>query len=63
MDTEKRVQNLDEAVCISHRTKPFRKGFNSIILPSYRPIIGKTMLFNLGTDNNLAEGKHWNQTC
>ena len=30
------VQNLDEAVCISHRANTTGKGINSTILPSIR---------------------------
>ena len=33
VDTAKRVQNLDETDCISHRTNTFGKGMNPIILP------------------------------
>ena len=38
MGTAIRVQNLDEADCISHRTNIFGKGMNPIILP---PAMGK----------------------
>ena len=34
MDTATQVQILDEADCISHRTKTLGKGMNPIILPS-----------------------------
>ncbi len=38
MDTETRVQILDEADCISHSTNTLRKGMNLIIL---HPAMGK----------------------
>ena len=38
MDTDKRVQILDETDYISHRTNTLRKGMNPIILP---PAMGK----------------------
>ena len=38
MDMVIKIQNLDEAVCISHRINSFRKGIDPTILP---PSIGK----------------------
>ena len=38
MDTARRVQILDAAYCISHRTNTLGKGMNPIILP---PAMGK----------------------
>ena len=38
MDTATRVQNLDEADCISHSTNSLGKGMNPNILP---PAMGK----------------------
>ena len=38
MDTETRVQIMDEADCILHSTNTLGKGMNSIILP---PAMGK----------------------
>ena len=38
MDTETRVQILDDSDCISHSTNTLGKGMNPIILP---PAVGK----------------------
>ena len=59
MDIATQVQNLDEAVCISHSANTVGKGMYPIILPSYSygQILVQTVFFNLGMATRLGVGK------
>ena len=64
MDTETRVQILDETDCISSSTNTLGKGINPIILlPAMGKIVGQTEFFSFGEATSLWEGKLWIQTC
>ena len=53
-----RVQTLDEADCISHRTNTLGKGMNpSILPPAMGKIEGQTVFFSFGKATSLGEGK------
>ena len=53
-----RVQNLDEAVCISYNTNIHGKGMHpTILFPDMSEIVRQAGLFNLAIATSLGEGK------
>ena len=58
MDTEKRVQILDETKCISHGVNTLEKKYESNFYPSSR----EYGVFNLVMATGLGESKLWIQT-
>ena len=61
MDAAIWVQDLKEAVYISHWAKIFGNGMDSTILrPAMSKIVGYTWLVNLGMEIGLTDGKSFN---
>ena len=53
-----KVQNLAEAVCISHSVNATEKGLHpNILLPVMDEIVGQTGFFNLGMATRQRERK------
>ena len=63
MDSEIRVQTLDEADCFSHSTNNFWKGMNPIILSPYMDKLSSRVgSLSLVWATSLRERKFWIQT-